>query len=212
MKRKTTATQIVRKRYNVIAPIYDWVVQTAERGQSSSWRSLLWKRVEGKDILEVGVGTGLNFAYADTVNYNLTAIDISDGMLVRARRKADRAHLCIKILRMDVQNLEFQNSAFDTVLASFLFCSVTDPLMGLREVKRVCKPDGKVILLEHGLSENHQIAWLMNLAAPAIAWITGAEHINRKVEELVEQSGLRLENVSKLDSTGVFKMVEARKT
>jgi ubiquinone/menaquinone biosynthesis C-methylase UbiE len=92
-----------------------------------------------------------------------------------------------------------------------LFCSVPYPLVGLKEVKRVCKPTGKVVLLEHGLSENRVMAAFMNIADPIIAWVTGAEHINRKIEESVVQSGLRLENVTKLDRTGVFKLVEARK-
>jgi phosphatidylethanolamine/phosphatidyl-N-methylethanolamine N-methyltransferase len=186
-------------------------VQATERGQSKSWRSLLWNKVEGKEILEIGAGTGLNFLYADAINHNLTAIDISDGMLRRAGQKAAKAQFQIKLLQMDVQNLQFQNDIFDSVIGSFLFCSVPYPLVGLKEVKRVCKPMGKVVLLEHGLSENQVMAAFMNVADPIIAWVTGAEHINRKIEESVVQSGLRLEKVTKLDRTGVFKLVEARK-
>ena len=132
-------------------------------------------------------------------------------MLKRARQKAARAQLQIKLLQMDVQNLQFQDDIFDSVIGSFLFCSVPYPLLGLREVKRVCKPMGKVVLLEHGLSENRVMAAFMNAADPIVAWVTGAEHINRKIEESVVQSGLRLENITKLDRTGVFKLVEARK-
>jgi len=186
-------------------------MQAAERGQSKSWRSLLWDKVEGNEILEVGAGTGLNFPYADAINHNFTAIDLSDGMLKRARQKAARAQLQIKLLQMDVQKLQFQDDIFDSVIGSFLFCSVPYPLLGLREVKRVCKPMGKVVLLEHGLSENRVMAAFMNAADPIVAWVTGAEHINRKIEESVVQSGLRLENITKLDRTGVFKLVEARK-
>ncbi|MFH1381405.1 MAG: methyltransferase domain-containing protein [Chloroflexota bacterium] len=211
MKEEAPATRTVRKRYDRIAPVYDRVMHIVERGNASTWRSLLWKKVEGREVLEVGAGTGLNFLYADTINHNLTAIDLSDGMLRRARQKADRAQLRIKLLQMDVQNLQFQDDIFDSVIGSFLFCSVPHPLLGLQEVKRVCKPAGKIILLEHGLSENRMLAGFMNLADPVIAWVTGAEHINRKIEEGVAQSGLRLENITKLDRTGVFRLIEARK-
>jgi phosphatidylethanolamine/phosphatidyl-N-methylethanolamine N-methyltransferase len=211
MKVKDRATRIVRRRYDRIAPVYDYVMRNIERGQSSHWRSLLWSKVEGKEILEVGTGTGQNFLYADAVNRNITAIDLSDGMLRRARARAAGAQLQIKLLQMDVQNLQFQGNIFDTVIGSFLFCSVPNPLLGLMEIKRVCKHGGRVLLLEHGLSESQALAWLMNMANPLIAWVTGAENINRKTEDSVTQSGLQLENVTKLDRTGIFKLIEARK-
>ncbi len=211
MEIKDKATQVVRRRYDSIAPIYDYAMHIIERGQSNNWRSLLWNKVEGKEILEVGAGTGLNFLYADAVKHNITAIDLSQGMLKRARLKAAIAKLQVTLLQMDVQNLQFQDNNFDSVIGSFLFCSVPDPLLGLTEIKRVCKPNGRVILLEHGLSENLILAWLMNIASPLVAWLTGAEYINRRIEKSMTQAGLQLENVTKLDRTGIFKLVEARK-
>ena len=118
MKANNPATRLVRKRYDRIAPIYDWVVKNAERGQANSWRSLLWNRVEGKQVLEVGAGTGLNFTYADTVNHDLTAVDLSDGMLRLARDRAARAHLPVTLLQMDVQDLRFRDDTFDSVIGS----------------------------------------------------------------------------------------------
>jgi phosphatidylethanolamine/phosphatidyl-N-methylethanolamine N-methyltransferase len=185
-----------------------------ERGPSRQWRSRLWERIEGRDILEVGTGTGLNFLFADPAaadGRNITAIDLSDGMLRRARARAAAVRLRVTLLQMDVQALTFGDESFDTVIGSFLFCSVPDPLLGLCEVKRVTRPGGRVVLLEHGLSENRLLARLMDLASPAIAWMSGAEHINRKIEENIVRSGLRLEQVTKLDRTGIFKLVEARK-
>ncbi|MFH0769486.1 MAG: methyltransferase domain-containing protein [Chloroflexota bacterium] len=211
MEIKDKATQIVKKRYDRIAPIYDCAMRIIERGHFNRWRSLLWNKVEGKEILEVGVGTGLNFLYADAVNHNITAIDLSHEMLKRARVRAAIAKLPVTFLEMDVQNLQFQDCMFDTVIGSFLFCSVPNPQLGLTEIKRVCKPGGKVVLLEHGLSENRVLAWFMNLANPLVVWVTGAEHINRRIEGNVVQSGLQLENVTKLDRTGIFKLVEARR-
>jgi phosphatidylethanolamine/phosphatidyl-N-methylethanolamine N-methyltransferase len=208
------ATRIVRKRYDRIAPLYDAVVRTAEKGNAGGWRSLLWEKVEGKDILEVGAGTGLNFLYMGAPSPDgrrVTAIDLSDGMLRRARDRAAAARLPVTLQQMDVQDLAFPDDSFDTVIGSFLFCSVPVPALGLREVKRVCRPGGKVVLLEHGLSENRLLAGIMNLANPAIVWITGAEHINRKIEDDLVQCGLVLENITRLDRAGIFKLIEARK-
>ena len=109
---------------------------------------------------------------------------------------------------MDAKNLEFDDNTFDTVVASFVFCSVPDPIQGLTEVKRVCKPRGKVLLLEHVLSANRILAWLMNLVNPLVVGTMGP-NINRRTVENVVNSGLKVEKVTDL-AAGIFKLIEAR--
>ena len=167
-----------------------------------------WSKVEGTHVLEVGVGTGKNFpCYPQGAE--ITAIDFSERMLERARAKADRQKVKVRLLQMDVQNLQFEDNSFDTVVASFVFCSIPDPLRGLAEVQRVCKAGGKVVLLEHVLSANRILGWLMNLANPLTVRIAGA-NINRTTAENVARSGLKVEQVTDL-ALGIFKLIEARK-
>jgi len=202
-------TEIVRKRYDRIATVYDLMEEAVERSRYTKWRQLLWSKVEGKKILEVGVGTGKNFPYYPS-EAEVTAIDFSDRMLARAIVKAQKQRIRAKLLLMDVQKLEFEDATFDTVVSTFVFCSVPDPVQGLREVGRVCKPGGKVILLEHVLSANRILAGLMNLANPMVIRMLGA-NINRKTVENVGLSGLTVERVIDL-AAGIFKLIEARKT
>ena len=171
-------------------------------------RELLWSKVEGVHILEVGVGTGKSFSYypPDVV---ITAVDFSDRMLKRAKDKASKQKVKVRLQQMDVQNLEFEDNTFDTVVASFVFCSVPDPVRGLMEVKRVCKPGGKVVLLEHVLSANRILGWFMNLANPLVVRMIGA-NINRQTVENVIKSDLVVELVTGLGA-GIFKLIEARK-
>jgi len=211
MGKLDNATRTVRRRYDRIAPLYDRVMGAAEGERFNRWRALLWKKVEGREVLEIGVGTGQNFRYAETRDRSLTAVDLSKGMLERACERAAELRLHVDIFQMDIQNLVFGDDSFDSVIGSFLFCSVPDPLRGLEEVRRVCRPGGKVVLLEHGLSEKQFLSLLMRASAPLISWISGAEHIERKIEEAVPQSGLELEKVTRLESTGIFKLIEARK-
>ena len=173
------------------------------------WRQLLWSKVAGTQILEIGVGTGKNFPYYPR-NVELTAIDLSDRMLARARNKAATQQVKVRLQQMDVQQLQFPDSTFDTIVASFVFCSVPDPARGLEEVVRVCKPGGKVVLLEHVLSSNRTMAWLMNLINPLVVRM-GGENINRRTAVTVARSGLLLAAVTNLSRGSVFVLIEARK-
>ena len=208
MTTESKATETTKKRYNRIAPVYDFMEGLAERSRYSKWREMLWSKVEGSDILEIGVGTGKNFPHY-LKDAEITAIDFSEKMLSRAREKARKQGVQVGLQQMDVQNLEFEDNTFDTVVASFVFCSVPDPIRGLMQVKRVCKPEGKVLLLEHVLSANRVLAWLMNLTNPAAVRVVGA-NINRRTVENVTKSGLRVEQVTDL-AAGIFKLIEARK-
>ena len=204
-KKETRATQ---NRYDRIAPVYDLMESLAERLLFAKWREMLWRRVEGEQILEIGVGTGKNLPYYPA-EVEITAVDFSAPMLQRARRKAERETIDIRLEQMDVQNLQFAEATFDTVVATFVFCSVPDPVLGLREIERVCKPGGKVILLEHVLSDNRLLAWWMNLVSPLVSGTMGS-HINRTTVENVGRSGLVVEQVTGL-AFGIFKLIEARK-
>ncbi len=209
MTTENKATKAARRRYNRIAPVHDFMDVLIERSRYSRWREILWGKVEGANILEVGVGTGKNFPYYPP-QAEITAIDFSEKMLAYARDKARKQGVRIRLERMDVQKLEFADNTFDTVVASFVFCSVPDPVAGLTEVERVCKPGGKVLLLEHVLSANRILARLMNLANPLVVRTIGA-NINRRTIENVVHSGPRVDQVTGL-AAGIFKLIEARKS
>jgi phosphatidylethanolamine/phosphatidyl-N-methylethanolamine N-methyltransferase len=133
------ATEIAKRRYNRIAPLYDLMETVVERSSYGKWRALLWSKVEGTHILEVGVGTGKNFPFYPA-DAQITAIDFSEKMLKRAQERATRLKVKVYLEQMDVQNLDFPDNTFDTVVASFVFCSVPDPARGLMEVETACRP------------------------------------------------------------------------
>jgi len=208
MLTRDKATELAKRQYNRIAPLYDLMEALIERSRYSKWRELLWSKVEDINVLEVGVGTGKNFPYYPEAA-EITAVDFSDKMLKHAKDRASKQKVKVRLQQMDVQNLQFEDDTFDTVVASFVFCSVPNPVRGLMEVERVCKPGGKVVLLEHVLSANRIVAWLMNLANPLVVRITGA-NINRRTVGNVSKSGLVVEQVTDLRA-GIFKLIEARK-
>jgi phosphatidylethanolamine/phosphatidyl-N-methylethanolamine N-methyltransferase len=202
------ATEMVRRRYNLVAPLYDSMEGLVERSRYTRWRDFLWSKVEGTRILEVGVGTGKNLQYYPA-GAELTAIDLSERMLERAKRKASEQKLEVHLQQMDVQRLEFADESFDSVVASFVFCAVPDPVRGLMEVKRVCKEGGKVVLMEHMRSPNRILNLFMDLINLGSAHIMG-ENVNRRTVDNVRKSGLEVEQVTDL-AFGIFQLIEARK-
>jgi ubiquinone/menaquinone biosynthesis C-methylase UbiE len=179
----------------------------AERVGLRKWRRLLWSRVESSRVLEIGVGTGDNFPYYP-LDAEITAVDFSEGMLKRARDKASRHKVKVNLQQMDAQNLEFADNTFDTVAATMVFCSIPDPVRGIREVERVCKRGGKVVLLEQDFSANRFSRLLVKLVNPLVMRM-GSDFRRRTIED-VAKSGLKVERVTNLWA-GMFKLIEARK-
>ena len=114
MAAEDKATEITRRRYDRIAPLYDLMVGLVERSGGNKWRQLLWHKAEGTHILEVGVGTGKNFPYYPA-DAEITATDFSGKMLKRAKDKASKQKVTVRLQQMDVQHLQFENNTFEPV-------------------------------------------------------------------------------------------------
>ena len=199
---------IIKKRYDRIAPYFEGLEAVMEGLFFKNWRTKLWAKVDGYHILEVGVGTGKNFDYYPA-DAQITAIDFSLEMLRQATHKKDRKTVSVELNLMDVQSLAFADNSFDTVIGSFVFCSVPLPIKGLKELYRVCKPGGQVLLLEHVLSSSPVIAKVMNLINPVIVALVGA-NINRNTVKNIKACGFALVRVDKR-SGDIIKLIEARK-
>lgn len=201
-------TSKTRARYNRIALLYDLMEILPER-RFALWRQKLWSLIPAGRVLEVGVGTGKNFPY-HPVGVEVTGIDLSERMLARARRKADRLGRPRDLRQMDAQQLDFPDDSFEAATATFVFCSVPDPVQGLRELARVVKPEGRVVLLEHvRIDQPGFIGTLMDLLDPFIVRLTGA-HINRRTAETVRRAGLVVEREEELAQLGLVKLIVAR--
>lgn len=206
-KRGTSHT---RSRYDFIAPLYNVMEWPVEQLFYHKWREQLWKQVEGPEVLEIGVGTGKNIPwYADDVH--VTGIDLSPKMLKRADTAAKKnASSIVTLLEMDAQNLAFSKDTFNTTVATFAFCSIPDPVEGLREALRVTKPGGSLLLLEHMRSKNAFAASVMKLLDGPIHYLIGV-HIARETVKNVEAAGWNIKEVKDLTSTGIFRFIHGVK-
>ena len=177
-------------KYSRIAKLYDlfeWPIET-----------VLFKKLRKEavsyaygHVLEVGVGTGKNLPYYNKI-VDLTAIDFSPGMLEVAKVKKTEVYpKALNLYEMDVQDLKFKDDTFDTVISTFVFCTVPDPTAGLKEVYRVSKPKGKVIFLEHMKSKYlvlNIILYLMNIVSKRVLGTS----MLRETQKNIEQAGFTI--------------------
>ncbi len=195
-----TTTEVIRKRYNRTSLFYDCM----DRMIKDDVRRRVIEQAQGS-VLEVGVGTGNNLRFYSP-DCQVTGIDFSPGMLKKARDKA-KGLSNVELYEMDVQNLEFDDNTFDSIVSTCVFCSVPDPVKGLRELRRVCKPDGKLIFLEHVRSSKKLMGLVMDFFNPAVVKLIGA-NINRRTLENIEKAGIKLKDVETVDME-IIKLVIA---
>lgn len=179
-------TELVRARYDRIAPLYDGLQWLMERS-ARRWRRDQWANVRAGRVLEIGVGTGDNVPFYPP-DAEIVATDISSKMLGRARRRAQRPGSKARFELADAQELPYPDASFDVAVGTFVFCSVPDAGRGLRELRRVLRPGGRLILLEHVLSARPVLRRLMQWMDFMSARLWGA-HMNRDTVAEVRRAG-----------------------
>jgi ubiquinone/menaquinone biosynthesis C-methylase UbiE len=202
-----TTKNLTRIRYDRIAFFYNLMDAPIEHLRFASWRPMIRDRIKGGKALEVGVGTGKNLDYYPD-NVEITAVDLSPKMLARARRRAGILGLNVRLLEMDAQSLAFPDQCFDTVFATFVFCSVPDPVEGLKELRRVCKPDGRLVVLEHVRPANKLLGIFFDVLNPFVVRMMGA-NINRRTVDNIKKAGWHIQTEQNL-SSDVVRLIEAR--
>lgn len=196
--------------YNRNAPFFETVDAPMEWLAFKRWRAEVFTDLRGK-VLEVGVGTGRNFPhYPQSDAVQMTAIDVAEKMLARAevRKKAQSLEVDLRIA--DVQDLPFATNSFDVAIATTVFCSVADPVGGLRELYRVLKPGGELRLLEHQRPDQPAVAKLFDVLNPLAVHLSGA-NINRQTETNVIKAGFSDATSEPLSAFGIVRIIRGIK-
>ena len=155
------------------------------------WRERLISGVQG-NVLEVAVGAGANFPYYPK-GIKLTAADFSPGMLGKAKAAAEDHGIDATLIQSDIASLELPERSFDTIVSTLSFCGYEDPLEVLDLFNRWCKPDGRILLMEHGISPNRFVGGVQQLLDPMLHRIVGC-HFNRDIVKML-RSKLRIDRL-----------------
>ncbi|AJS58624.1 class I SAM-dependent methyltransferase [Paenibacillus sp. IHBB 10380] len=156
------------------------------------WREPLVSCAYGK-VLEVSVGAGANFPFYPN-HVEVTAVDFSNEMLLRAQVAAADTHTKAEFIHADVESLSFPNDTFDTIVSTLSFCGYENPSSVLALFTRWCKPNGQILLMEHGVSSKPIIRKIQNLVNPMFRKTVGC-HLNRDIMGMLQKADLKLERV-----------------
>ncbi len=186
-----------RKKWDGAAAVFDWISGGGEKRWGEE-KKKLYAAMKGK-VLFVAAGTGLDFQFFPTgpdQNLNITAIDISPRMLERASLRVDDYSGQLQLKEMDVEQLTFPDHYFDHVYTSCTFCSVPNPVVGLKSVRRVLKPGGKLFMFEHTGSRYFPFGWMLNISNPICRQL-GPE-VNRPTVDNVRAAGFKIHKVNNI--------------
>lgn len=185
----------IRDVYDRLAADWDRREAVGERVMiGEGMRRALASELRG-DVLELGTGTGATFRYLDWDRGRIasyTATDLSSGMLDQARRRPEIAGKPVEFRETEATTLPFPDASFDTVTTSLMLCTVPDPERSLREMSRVCRPDGRIVILEHVLAPGPVLAWLQRRLTPMQERRMGC-HLDRPTDRLVRDMGFPVE-------------------
>jgi ubiquinone/menaquinone biosynthesis C-methylase UbiE len=169
----------------VLPPILDLVMR---QHQLQKYRREVVAAADGR-VLEVGVGSGLNFPLYDKRVEIVFGIDPSPRLLAIARQRAAAAGVRAQLLQGSASAIPLADRTVDTVVMTWTLCSVADPSAALREMRRVLKPHGRLLFVEHGLSPDSGIERWQHRLTPIWRHVAGGCHLDRKMDGLIRSAG-----------------------
>lgn len=196
-----------RLRYTLYLPIYDFIADRIFRKYRKRSVQLMGAKPDDA-ILILGAGTGLDLPYLQG-HTNLTAIDITPGMISKLKQRAEKLHIPVKAQMMNGQQLSFADASFDAVILHLILAVIPDPVACIKEVERVLKPGGVVMVFDKFLPDGQQPSMLRRLLNQVAS--TLFSDINRSIGHIVRHTSLHVELNEAAAFNGTFRVVRLRK-
>jgi len=147
-------------------------------------------------ILEIGIGSGLNLACYSSEVKKIYGVDPSAELLNKASKRVEAGGLSVRLLEASSEKLPFDDQIFDAIVMTFTLCSIPDPGSALGEMRRVLKSDGELLFAEHGRAPDEAVSRWQDRITPLWKKIGGGCHLNRKIDDLIQDAGFRLDRLS----------------
>jgi ubiquinone/menaquinone biosynthesis C-methylase UbiE len=190
----------------VIGWLYDLAGRRVERSELGERRHALVAELEG-DVLEIGAGTGLNLQHYERAS-RVVAVEPDPSMAGRLRKRAPEAAVPVEVVAGTAESLPFEDESFETVVVTFVLCSVEDPPAALAEVRRVLAPGGRLVLLEHVRGEGRLARWQDRLT-PLHRKVAGNCNLNRRTRDEVAGAGFDVASLRAVRIPGSHPLVRS---
>src|SRR5215204_2259464 len=200
-------TERLKRIYEKQAPRYDRSIAFWEKVLFGDGRRWVCSRAQG-EVLEVAIGTGRNLTFYPA-GVRLTGIDLSPAMLERARQRAGELGMEVDLREGDAQDLPFSDGSFDSVVCTLSLCNVLDDRKAVAEMKRVLRPGGRLLLLDHVRADSRPVRAVQKALEIVSVRLEG-EHLLRRPLEHVRAEGFRIEEQERY-KRGIVERVSARK-
>ncbi|MBI5262758.1 MAG: class I SAM-dependent methyltransferase [Bradyrhizobium sp.] len=162
--------------------------------QLTPFRQHVAGSAEGR-VLEIGVGSGLNFPFYGRGVSSVIGLEPSPSLLHRARSRASSAPVPVSLLDASAEAIPLDDHSVDTVVTTWTLCTIPDSAHALAEVRRVLKPSGRLLFVEHGRAPEPSVARWQDRLDPLWSRLAGGCHLNRKMDDLVTGAGFRIEQL-----------------
>jgi ubiquinone/menaquinone biosynthesis C-methylase UbiE len=181
---------------SIFAAGYDHFMAGTERAGLSDIRDELLKTAAGR-VLEIGGGTGANLPFYRSDVSELIVSEPEEPMAYRLEKRLAAHALPARVIRAPAEQLPLDSATFDRVVSTLVLCTVTDPAQSLRELRRVLKPDGQILFIEHVRAEDPKLArWQDRLRRPW-AWFGNGCQCNRPIVEMMQEAGFDVRGLSR---------------
>jgi ubiquinone/menaquinone biosynthesis C-methylase UbiE len=148
------------------------------------------------DVLEIGIGTGLNLPHYGEDVLSITGVDPADELTVRAHERAKEANLNVNVLQLSGEEIPTPRASFDSIVCTWTLCSIPNVYQALREMHRVLKPGGRLYFVEHGRADDPSIVKWQRRLEPFWKKIGGGCHLTRRADDLIQDAGFNLEETT----------------
>lgn len=161
----------------------------------ADYRSRVIPAAEG-EVLEIGIGSGLNLPYYSAAVQRVIGLDASPNLLGMSRRAAARTSAPVELIESSAESMPLYNRSIDTVVTTWTLCSIPDVQRALGEMRRVLRPGGRLLFVEHGRAPEPNVRWWQDKLTPVWKRLGGGCHLNRAISDVIESAGFRIERLN----------------
>jgi len=164
------------------------------QGRLTPYRSRVVRAATGR-VLEIGIGSGLNLPFYSKGIAQVLGLDPSRKLLEMTRDAATRTSVPLEVIEGSAEDIPIDNRSIDTVVTTWTLCSIREVRDALAEMRRVLKPGGQLLFVEHGRAPEPRVQWWQDHLTPIWKHLAGGCHFNRPISELIQNAGFRIERL-----------------